>query len=172
MATDELARARVPHTVHEYVSPERHGADRDARPAYGIDAAVALGVAPDRICKTLVALVDGRPVLAILPVDRTLDPKRLAAALGGHRADLAEPAVAERATGYVIGGISPIGGRRRLPAVLDDVALTHATILVSAGRRGLQVELAPADLLALIGGIAKPIGRPAVQPAGDRPPGP
>jgi Cys-tRNA(Pro)/Cys-tRNA(Cys) deacylase len=133
-----------------------------------MDAAAALGVAPGRICKTLVAVVDGKPVLAILPVDRTLDPRRLAAALGGRRVDLAEPAVADRATGYVIGGISPIGGRRRLPAVLDNGAMAHATILVSAGRRGLQVELAPADLLALIGGIARPIARPAQ----DQPPNP
>lgn len=159
--TEELARAGVPYRVHEYTSPERHGADRDARPAYGTDAAAVLGVAPDRICKTLVAVVDGRPVLAIVPVDRTLDPKRLGAVLGGRRADLAEPAEAERFTGYVIGGISPIGGRRRLPAVLEESTLAHQTILVSAGRRGLQVELAPADLLAVIGGIAGPIARQA-----------
>ena len=158
-ATDELARSGVPHTVHEYEPPERQGTARDARPAYGLDAAAALGVAPDRIFKTLVAIVDGRPALAIVAVDRTLDLKRLAAALGGHRAILAEPADAERATGYVIGGISPIGCRRRLPAVLDEAASGHATIFVSAGRRGLQLELAPADLLGLIGGLTAVIGR-------------
>ena len=160
-ATDELARLGVAHVVHEYEPSERHGADRDARPAYGLDAATALGVNPGRIFKTLVAIVDGRPVLAIVPVDRTLDLKRLAAALDGRRADLADPAEAERVTGYVIGGISPIGGRRRLPAVLDDGAMAHDTILVSAGRRGLQVELAPADLLTVIGGSAASIARPA-----------
>ncbi len=158
-ATDELRRAGVAHSVHEYEPPERHGAARDARPAYGLDAAAALGFAPERICKTLVALVDGRPVLAIVPVDRVLDLKRLAAAIGGRRADLADPAEAERATGYVIGGISPIGGRRRLPAILDESALAHTTILVSAGRRGLQVELSPADLLRVIDGVAGPIVR-------------
>jgi Cys-tRNA(Pro)/Cys-tRNA(Cys) deacylase len=109
-ATDELVRLGVVHVVLEYEPLEPHGSAREERPAYGLDAATALGVAPDRICKTLVAIVDGKPVLAIVPVDRTLDLKRLAAALGGRRADLAEPGVAERATGYVIGGISPIGG--------------------------------------------------------------
>lgn len=158
-ATDQLLRSRVPYVLHEYEPPERHGAARAERPAYGPEAAAALGVTADRVCKTLVANVDGKPVLAILPVGRTLDLKRLAAALGGHRADLAGPDEAERATGYVIGGISPIGGRRRLRAVLDDGVLAQSTILVSAGRRGLQVELAPTDLLRLIGGEAAPIGR-------------
>lgn len=158
-ATDELRRLGVPHQVHDYEPPERHRSARDERPAYGRDAAAALGVATDRVCKTLVAMVDGRPVLAIVPVDRTLDLKRLAASLGARRADLAKPAEAERATGYVIGGISPIAGRRRLAAVLDEAATTHATILVSAGRRGLQVELAPMDLLRVIGGVVGRIGR-------------
>ena len=113
-ATDELVRRGVAFVVHEYEPSERHGADRGERPAYGRDAAAALGIEPDRIFKTLVATVDGKPVLAIVPVSRTVDLKRLAAALGGRRADLAEPGEAERATGYVIGGISPIAGRRRL----------------------------------------------------------
>ena len=152
-------RLGVAHAVHEYEPPERHGDARRERPPYGRDAAAALGIDPKRICKTLVATVDGAPVLAIVPVNRTLDLKRLAAALGGHRAVLAEPVEAQRATGYVIGGISPIGGRRRLPAVLDDAVLAHATILVSAGRRGLQVELSPADLLRAVEGVAAPIGR-------------
>ena len=158
-ATDELRRLGIAHRVHEYEPPERHGTARDGRPAYGRDAAAALDVATDRVCKTLVAMVDGKPVLAVVPVDRILDLKWLAASLGGRRADLADPAEAERATGYVIGGISPIAGRRRLAAVLDEAVTAHATILVSAGRRGLQVELTPEDLLRVIGGVVAPIGR-------------
>jgi len=118
-ATDELTRAGVAHVVREYEPPVRHGAARDERPSYGLDAAAALGVEPARIFKTLVATVDDRLAVAIVPVAAELDLKRLADVLGGRRAALAEPAAAERATGYVIGGISPIGGRRRLPAVLD-----------------------------------------------------
>lgn len=167
-ATDELARAGVKFRTHEYESPARHGAARDERPAYGPDAAAALGIAPDRICKTLVAIVDGKAVLAIVPVGRSLDLKRLAAALGGHRAEIAEPRDAERATGYVVGGISPIGVRRRLPAVLDESVLAHPTIFVSGGRRGLQVELAPKDLLQVVGGSAAPIGRGADVDIGGR----
>lgn len=159
-ATDALAKAGIPHRVLEYEAPERHGTARDERPAYGREAAAALGVGEDRIFKTLVATVDGAPALAIVPVGASLDLKLLADALGGRRADLAEPAVAERATGYVIGGISPIGVRRRLPAVLDAGARAHATILVSAGRRGLQVELAPDDLVRAAAAIVAPIARP------------
>jgi Cys-tRNA(Pro)/Cys-tRNA(Cys) deacylase len=158
-ATDELAKAGIPYRVLEYEAPERHGAARDERPAYGIDAAAALGVGEDRVFKTLVATVDRRLALAIVPVGRSLDLKLLAAALGGRRADLAEPALAERATGYLIGGICPLGGRRRLPVVLDAEAMAQASILVSAGRRGLQVELAPADLARATGAIVAPIAR-------------
>ncbi len=112
---------------------------------------MALGEDPARVFKTLVVAVDGALAVAILPASGELDLKAFAAALGGRRAELAEPAAAERATGYVIGGISPLGQRRRLPAVLDSSAEAFATILVSAGRRGLQVELAPADLARLTG---------------------
>lgn len=158
-AIDLVVRAGFAHRVHSYASPERHGLDREARPAYGRDAAEALGVAPERIFKTLVATLDGGLVLAVVPVDRELDPKRLADALGGRRADLAEPAVAARATGYVIGGISPLASRRRLPVVVDDRSSQQATIFVSAGRRGLQLELAPADLVRLTGATVAPISR-------------
>jgi Cys-tRNA(Pro)/Cys-tRNA(Cys) deacylase len=158
-ATDELAKAGIPFRVLEYEAPERHGAARDERPAYGLEAAAALGVDPARLFKTLVAMVDGRPVAAIVPVAGTLDLKALATALGARRADLADPAEAERATGYVIGGISPLGLRRRLPVVLDAGASAHLTILASAGRRGLQVELAPADLARATGAIVAPIAR-------------
>ncbi|TAK00204.1 MAG: aminoacyl-tRNA deacylase [Chloroflexota bacterium] len=161
-ATDVLARARLPYRLHEYEAPERHGTERDERPSYGREAAAVLGVGEDRIFKTLVASIDGRLALCVVPVSASLDLKLLAAALDGHRADLADPAAAERATGYVIGGISPLGSRRRLPLVLDAGAADHATILVSAGRRGLQVELAPADLVratdALVALIARRAG--------------
>jgi Cys-tRNA(Pro)/Cys-tRNA(Cys) deacylase len=99
--------------------------------------------------KTLVATVDGRLVLAIVPVSGELDLKRLADALGGRKAELTEPVAAERATGYVIGGISPLATRRPLRVVLDAGAAAHRTILISAGRRGVQIELAPADLASL-----------------------
>jgi Cys-tRNA(Pro) deacylase len=111
-------------------------------------------VAPERMFKTLVATVDGRLVLAIVPVSGELDLKRLADALGGRKAELADPAAAERATGYVVGGISPLGLRRPLRAVLDAGAGAHRTIFISAGRRGVQIELAPADLATL----ARPTG--------------
>jgi Cys-tRNA(Pro)/Cys-tRNA(Cys) deacylase len=148
-AIELVRRAGVDHRVHAYAAAEPHGRDRDARPAYGLEAAEALGVAPERIYKTLVARVDERLVLAVVPVAGELDPKRLAEAVGGRRAGLAEPAEAARATGYVIGGISPLGSRRPLPVVLDAGAGAHRTIFVSAGRRGLQLELDPQDLARL-----------------------
>ena len=158
-ALDELRRARIAHTVHEYELPERTGRDRGARPGYGEDAAAALGVDPGRVHKTLVAGVDGRLVVAIVPVSAELDLKALADAVGGRRAVMADPADAERATGYVRGGISPVGGRRRLPTVLDAAALGLASVYVSAGRRGLQVELAPTDLVGITSARVAPIAR-------------
>ena len=148
-ATDIVRRAGVDHTIHEYEVPERHGRDRGARPSYGLEAAAALGVDPDRMFKTLVASVDDRLVMAVVPADGELDLKRLASAVGGRRAVIADPAAAERATGMVVGGISPLGARRPLPVVVDSSMLDHATVFVSAGRRGLQLELAPADLVRL-----------------------
>ena len=148
-AIELLRRAGIDHRVHAYDATERHGRARDGRPAYGLEAAEALGVAADRVYKTLVASVDEHLVLAVVPVAGELDLKLLADALGGRRADLAEPDVAERATGYVIGGISPLGSRRPLPVVLDAGAAAHETVFVSAGRRGLQLELAPSDLARL-----------------------
>lgn len=148
-ALEVLRRAGVAHDVREYDAVSPSGRARGDRPAYGLEAARALGVDPARVFKTIVARVDGRLVLSIVPVDRSLDLRALAVALGGRTADLADPADAERATGYVVGGISPLGSRRPLPAVLDASAFGHARILVSAGRRGLQVELAPDDLARL-----------------------
>lgn len=153
-----LRSAGVAHVVHEYEADDAR-VRAEGRHAYGLEAAAALGVAPDRILKTLVATVDGTLTVAVVPVSGELDLKRLADAVGGRRAAMAEPVAAERATGYVVGGISPLGGRRRLPTVVDASALTHARILVSAGRRGLQVELDPADLVRLTGAVVAPIAR-------------
>ncbi len=159
-ALEVLRAAGVAHAVHEYeTSPPAGPRDHDRRPRYGRDAAAALGLDPARMFKTLIAAVDGVLVAAIVPVSSELDLKALAAVTGGRRADLAAPADAERATGYVVGGISPLGMRRRLAAVLDRSADGFATIHVSGGRRGLQVELAPADLLRLIGAVSAPIAR-------------
>ena len=137
-----LAGAGVPHTVHGY--------DHDPRAvSFGLEAAEALGYPPERVFKTLLA-ADGRDlVVGIVPVAGMLDLKALAAATGHKRLAMADPAVAERATGMVVGGISPIGQKRALPTVLDGSALAHPTILVSGGRRGLDVELAPADLVRI-----------------------
>jgi Cys-tRNA(Pro)/Cys-tRNA(Cys) deacylase len=158
-AIELVRRAGIDFRVHAYESTERHGKARDVRPAYGREAADALGVEPDRMFKTLVATVDDRLVLAVVPVSGELDLKRLADSLSGRRAELADPATAERATGYVIGGISPLGSRRSLPVVLDMGATMHSTVFVSAGRRGLQLEVSPGDLARLAGATLAHIGR-------------
>ena len=155
-----LAATGVAHVVHEYAAPGPAGArERDARPHYGLDAAAALGVEPGRIFKTIVATVDGRLVVGVVPVSGELDLKALASAAGGRRADLAQPEVAQRATGSVVGGISPLGHRRPMPVYVDARAAGFATIFVSGGRRGLQVELAPWDLVQLAGATLAPIAR-------------
>lgn len=151
-----LARAGVPHTVHAY---EHDPAAVAAGLAYGVEAARALGADPESVLKTLLALVDGAPTVAVVPVEARLDLKALAAAVGGKRAEMADPAVAERVTGYVVGGISPLGQRRSLPTVVDSSAVARPTVLVSAGRRGLDVELTPADLVRLTGAVVAPVAR-------------
>src|SRR4051812_25708411 len=151
-ATVALTTAGVPYELHAY--------DHDpAHPSYGEEAAEAMGVSPDRVFKTLVADVDGTLTVAVVPVAGQLDLKALASAVGGKRATMADPALAERTTGYVRGGISPLGQRKKLRTVLDDSATTHATICVSAGRRGLEVELSPKDLAALTDAVLAPVGR-------------
>jgi len=142
-----VQRAGIAYHVHEYVH------DPDAT-SYGLEAAELLDVEPARVFKTLVVTVDGAPLIAIVPVERELDLRAL-----GKRAALAPAVEAERLTGYVTGGISPLGQRRRLPTVLDDSALAFDTIFVSAGRRALELELAPADLLELTTGRAAAISR-------------
>jgi Cys-tRNA(Pro)/Cys-tRNA(Cys) deacylase len=152
-ATVALTAAGVDFTVHAYDHDPSH-------PSYGEEAAEAMGVSPERVFKTLVADVDGALTVAVVPVAGQLDLKALASAVGGKKAAMADPALAERTTGYVRGGISPLGQRKRLPTVLDASAGGHATICVSAGRRGLEVELSPTDLTALTGATLAPIGRP------------
>ncbi|MEU9506744.1 Cys-tRNA(Pro) deacylase [Micromonospora sp. NPDC048170] len=149
-ATALLTKRKIAHSTHPYdVSPDA--------PNYGALVAAALGVPPERVFKSLVAEVDGALTVAVVPVTGELDLKALASAVGGKRAAMADRAVAERATGYVRGGISPLGQRRRLPTVLDSSALHHPTVYVSAGRRGLQLQLAPQDLLALTGATTAPL---------------
>jgi len=138
-------RAGIAFTVHEYTHDPK-------APSYGLEAADKLGIDPARVFKTLVADVDGTLTVAIVPVAVQLDLRAL-----GKRATMADPRVAERTTGYVAGGISPLGQRKALPTVIDETAFEHETIHVSAGRRGLEIELAPTDLLALTHGVTKPI---------------
>ena len=151
-ATLLLAREGVPHTVHAYRVDAHAG-------SYGEAAAAALGIEPERMLKTLLAEVDGRLVCAVVPSSSSLDLKALAMAVGGKRGVMAEPAAAERSTGYVVGGISPLAQRTRLPTVVDETAELFDTVFVSAGRRGLSVELAPADLVRLTGAVVADVAR-------------
>jgi Cys-tRNA(Pro)/Cys-tRNA(Cys) deacylase len=134
--------------------PYRHDPRAEA---FGDEAATALGIAPERLFKTLIASVDGRLVCAVVPVSGRLDLKVLAASLGGKRASMAEPVAAARATGYVVGGISPLAQKSRLPVVIDASAEQYPTVFVSAGRRGLQVELSPSVLAGLTSAVLAPI---------------
>ena len=140
-------RAGVAFTVHEF----RHDPRAES---YGLEAVEKLGLEAARVFKTLVADVDGALTVAVVPVEAQLDLRAL-----GKRARMADAVAAERATGYVAGGISPLGQRRALPTVVDASALDHDTIHVSAGRRGLELELAPADLVELTGARVAPIAR-------------
>lgn len=145
-ATALLAKQRVPHTLHGYEHDPRHA-------SYGTEASEALGLAPERVFKTLVADVDGTLTVGVVPVVAQLDLKALAAAVGGKKARMAEVAAAERATGYVAGGISPLGQRKRLPVVVDESASAWETVFCSGGRRGLEIEIAPADLVRLTNAV-------------------
>jgi Cys-tRNA(Pro)/Cys-tRNA(Cys) deacylase len=148
--------AHVVHVVHAYTLEGT--ADAHAK-SYGQAAAAALGVEPERMLKTLLATVDGTLVCGVVPVAGTLDLKALAGAVGGKRGVMADPAVAERSTGYVVGGISPLGQRTRLPTVVDETAGLWDTVVVSAGRRGLSVELAPDDLVRLTSAVVADVAR-------------
>ena len=145
-----LQRAGIAHTVHTY--------DHDpSRQNYGLEAAEALALPPASVFKTLLADVDGAPVVAVVPVTGMLDLKALASARGAKRARMLDPSVAERLTGYVVGGISPLGQRTALPTVLDSSAADHPVIYVSGGRRGLDIAVAPGDLVSLVGATYAPV---------------
>lgn len=147
-ATEALKRAGVAFTLHVY------GPVDEVEGTYGESIAELLGVDPHRVFKTLLVMADGHPVVAVVPVSGHLSMKALARARGAKRAEMAAPADAERLTGYVVGGISPFGQKRRLPVLVDRSLLEHETVYVSGGRRGLQVEVGPADLVALLGATA------------------
>jgi|SRR5271166_4738734 Cys-tRNA(Pro)/Cys-tRNA(Cys) deacylase len=164
-ALEVLVRGGTAHRVHEYA--------HDPGAPYGLEAAGALGTDPDRVFKTLVVDLGGALAVAVLPVSAELDLKALAHVLGVKKAAMAEPSAAERATGYVVGGISPLGQKRRLSTVVDASAVVWPTIFVSGGHRGLELELAPGDLVSLTGAQLARVARARgghTGPAG--PPGP
>jgi Cys-tRNA(Pro)/Cys-tRNA(Cys) deacylase len=151
-ATIALERAGIAFTRRTYTHDP-------AAASYGMEAAEALDLPPARVLKTLLVTVPSGLAVAIVPVDGTLDLKAMAAALAAKSATMADPVAAERATGYVLGGISPIGQRRALPTVLDQSATAHPTVFVSGGRRGFDIELAPTDLIRITGAVTAAIGR-------------
>jgi Cys-tRNA(Pro)/Cys-tRNA(Cys) deacylase len=151
-ATVTLEAAGIPFTAHAYT---HDAANRN----FGLEAAAELGLDSEQVFKTLMVDVDGRLVVAIVPVSGKLDLGALAAAVAGKRAAMADPAVAQRKTGYVLGGISPIGQKTRLPTVLDETAELFDTIFVSGGRRGFDIELAPADLVRITAATIAAIAR-------------
>lgn len=151
-ATVALDKAGIAYTPHAY----EHDA---ANTNFGLEAATVLGLDPEQVFKTLLADLDGALVVAIVPVNGKLDLKALATALGGKKAAMADPSLAERKTGYIVGGISPIGQKNAHPTVLDETAELFDTIFVSGGRRGFDIELSPADLLAVTRGTVAAIGR-------------
>jgi len=151
-ATVALTAAGIAFTPHAY--------DHDPKNTnFGLEAAEVLGLDPEQVFKTLLADVDGRLVVAIVPVVGKLDLKALASAVGGKKAEMADPKLAEKRTGYIVGGISPIGQKTRHETVLDETAELYDTVFVSGGRRGFDIELAPADLLAVTGGVIAAIAR-------------
>ena len=150
-ATAALTSAGVPFVLHPY-------SHDPSAASYGAEAADALGIDPERVFKTLMVEVEGRLAVGVVPVSGNLDLKAFASAMGAKKATMADPAAAERRTGYVLGGISPLGQRQSSPTVIDHSALALETMLVSGGKRGLDIELAPADLIRLTGAISAPIG--------------
>jgi Cys-tRNA(Pro)/Cys-tRNA(Cys) deacylase len=153
-ATVAAQKAGIEFTVHEY-------AHDDSTVAFGAEAVERLGLDPWRVFKTIVVTVNDKPAVAVVPVASEVDLKRVAIAFGAKHAALADPADAQRVTGYVLGGISPLGQQRRLPMLLDESATTFATIFVSAGRRGLEIELAASDLCAVAGANFAAIAAPS-----------
>jgi Cys-tRNA(Pro)/Cys-tRNA(Cys) deacylase len=145
-----LEQAGIAFTVHAYEY------DPDAE-SIGLQAAEALGEPPARVLKTLMARLDGKPVCVILPADREVSMKKLAAAFGGKSAEMMKPADAERISGYKVGGISPFGQMRKLPTAIEAEALSQELVYVNGGQRGLQVRLRPQELVSLLGAIAASI---------------
>jgi Cys-tRNA(Pro)/Cys-tRNA(Cys) deacylase len=159
-ATRALTAAGVTFTAHTFAAEDRSREDRGgSRRAFGEEAAEALGVEASQVFKTLVTDVDGQLWVAVVPVPAQLDLKALASAAGGKRAVMADPTRAERSSGYVVGGISPLGQRKPLPTVIDESALLHPTVFVSGGRRGLDLELSPAALIHVTAAQTAPIAR-------------
>ncbi len=151
-AVDAARKAGIEYELLEYEHDPSHE-------SFGLEAVEVLGLPGDQVFKTLIAEVDGRLAVGIVPVTAQLDLKALASALGGRKAAMAPADAAQRATGYVLGGISPLGQKRRLPTVVDDSARAFSRIYVSAGRRGLEIALAPSDLATLAGATWAPIAR-------------
>ncbi|HXH45395.1 MAG TPA: Cys-tRNA(Pro) deacylase [Bradyrhizobium sp.] len=146
-ATIAVQRLGLAHTLHEYTYDPN--AER-----VGLQAAEALGEDPGRVLKTLMLLIDGKPACAILPSDRELALKKVAAAFGGKSAAMMPPAQAERLTGYVVGGISPFGQKKRVPVAIEAAALEHDRVYLNGGRRGLQIRLSPRDAADALGAVA------------------
>lgn len=149
-ATAALTKAGIAFTIHTY------DYDPDAE-SIGLQAAEALNEDPARVLKTLMALVDGKPACVIVPSDREVSMKRLAAAFGAKAAAMMKPAEAERVTGYKVGGISPFGQMRQVRTVIEEAALSHDLVFINGGQRGLQVRLAPRDAMAMVGAVAAPL---------------
>ena len=149
-ATRMLQQAGIAFTVHSY------DYDPDAE-SIGLQAAQALGEPPDRVLKTLMALVDGKAACVVVPSDREVSMKKLAAALKAKSAQMMKPADAERLTGYKVGGISPFGQMRAVPTVFEAAALAHDLVYLNGGQRGLQVRVAPADAVAAAKAIVAPV---------------
>ena len=149
-ATQALSRLGIEFALHSYdYDPD---ADR-----IGLQAALALGVEPRRMLKTLMAEVDGKPVCVVVPSDREVNMKKLAAAFGGKAANMMRPADAERMTGYHVGGISPFGQKKRVPVAVDEAALSETRVYLNGGQRGLQIEIDPNDAVRALGAIVAPL---------------
>ncbi|ACE89314.1 MULTISPECIES: Cys-tRNA(Pro) deacylase [Rhizobium] len=149
-ATQVLSQAGIAFTIHTYDYDP--GAER-----VGLQAAEALGEAPHRVLKTLMAEVDGKPVCVVVPSDREVSMKKLASAFGGKSANMMKPADAERLTGYHVGGISPFGQKKTVPTAIEEAALAEPLVYLNGGQRGLQVRLAPKDALAVLKAVRAPL---------------
>ncbi|CAH1673379.1 Cys-tRNA(Pro) deacylase [Chelatococcus asaccharovorans] len=149
-ATQALEKAGIAFTLHSYAYDPN--AER-----VGLQAAEAIGEAPERVLKTLMARVDGKPVCVIVPSDREVSMKKLAAAFGGKSAEMMKPSDAERLTGYKVGGISPFGQMRKVPTAIEQQSLAHERVYMNGGQRGLQVRLAPGDAQVVLDALVAPV---------------